>query len=251
MGKIVAIGGGEIGRPGYPAETTIIDKEIIRLTGKKHPRLLFLPTATGDSGIYVEAVNKHFGRNLGCKVETLYLYNTELTEAEMERRILYSDSIYVGGGNTLRMMRRWKKTKVDKMLRTAYEKGIVLAGVSAGAICWFKYGNSDSRKLANPDAPSTRVRGLGLIDALLCPHYNDKHNEKDELKKMMLRTPGVAVALDSCCAIEIVEKRYRIMASKKGANAYRLYWKSGRYYKALIEKTESFVDLQGILQGAP
>jgi len=64
--KIVAIGGGEIGRPGFPVETTKIDKEIIALTGKKNPRLLFIPTASSDSESYYEVVKKHFGKRLGC-----------------------------------------------------------------------------------------------------------------------------------------------------------------------------------------
>ena len=73
MKKIVAIGGGKIGQPGYPVETTKIDKEIIRLTGKKNPRLLFIPTASSDSESYFKVVKKHFGKRLGCKTDVLYL----------------------------------------------------------------------------------------------------------------------------------------------------------------------------------
>ena len=73
MKKIVVIGGGEIGRPGYPVETTKIDKEIIKLTGKKKPKLLFIPTASSDSELYVRCINKHFGKLLGCKIDVLYL----------------------------------------------------------------------------------------------------------------------------------------------------------------------------------
>ncbi len=71
--KIIAIGGGEIGRPGYPVETTKIDKEIIALSGKKIPRVLFIPTASGDSNGYTEVFNKYFGKRLGCKTDVLYL----------------------------------------------------------------------------------------------------------------------------------------------------------------------------------
>jgi dipeptidase E len=74
MKKIVAIGGGEIGKPGYPVETTKIDKEILRLTGKKSPRLLFIPTASDDSELYFETVKKHFGKRLGCTTDVL-LFN--------------------------------------------------------------------------------------------------------------------------------------------------------------------------------
>lgn len=132
MKKIVAIGGGGIGRPGTKAETVSIDKEIIRLTGKKHPRLLFIPTASSDSPTYYPVIQKYFGKQLGCKTDVLYLINKELSKKEIERKILSSDIVYVGGGNTLKMLRIWKTQGVDKILKKAWDKGIVLSGLSAG-----------------------------------------------------------------------------------------------------------------------
>ena len=81
MRKIVAIGGGEIGRPGFPIETLAIDKQIIASSGKKHPKLLFIPTASGDSEGYVQVVQKYFGKKLGCKVDTLYLVKQKISKA--------------------------------------------------------------------------------------------------------------------------------------------------------------------------
>ncbi|MFC1953334.1 Type 1 glutamine amidotransferase-like domain-containing protein [Chloroflexota bacterium] len=152
MGKIVAIGGGEIGRQGYPVETTGIDKEIIRLSGVVNPRLLFIPTATSDAESYVEAVHKHFGEDLGCTIDTLYLVKEKPGISEIRDKVLNANIIYVGGGNTLKMLKIWRNLGVDKILHEAYERNIVLSGLSAGAICWFRYGSSDSRKFANPDA---------------------------------------------------------------------------------------------------
>lgn len=168
MGKIIAIGGGEIGRLGYPIETEKIDREIIKLTGKKKPKLLFLPTASADSEGYFKTVKKYFGKKLGCYVNVLYLTKEKLSKKEIERKILISDIIYVGGGNTLYLMKIWRKLEVDKILEKAHKKGIVLSGLSAGAICWFKYGNSDSIKFKK--GQYIKVKGLGLIDALMCPH---------------------------------------------------------------------------------
>lgn len=108
MGKIVALGGGEIGRPGYPVETAEIDLETIRLTGKKHPKLLFLPTASKDSPLYVAIVKEHFGKRLGCAVEPLLLWQERHSKRYLRDKILGADIIYVGGGNTLSMMRRWR-----------------------------------------------------------------------------------------------------------------------------------------------
>ena len=171
MGKIVAVGGGEIGRPGYPIETTVIDNEIIRKTGKTNPYLLFIPMASDDSESYYEAVKKHFGDDLGCKTDVLYLIREKPSISEIESKIMKADAIYVGGGNTQKMIRVWKEPGMDIYLKQAYEKGSVISGVSAGANCWFRWGKSDSRKFHNPDANMIKVSGLNLIKALYCPHY--------------------------------------------------------------------------------
>ena len=135
MKKIVAVGGGEIGRPGYSIETAKIDKEIIKLSGKKRPKFLFIPTASLDADDYVKVVNNYFGNKLGCVIDVLYLVNKKISRREIENKILNSDIIYVGGGNTFKMLKLWRKLGVDKVLAAAYKKGIVHSGVSAGAIC--------------------------------------------------------------------------------------------------------------------
>ncbi len=247
MKKIIAIGGGEIGRPGYPVETTKIDKEIIRLTSKKNPKLLFIPTASSDSEGYCNTVKKHFGEKLGCKIDVLYLIKNKLEKKEIEDKVLKSDIIYVGGGNTLKMMRIWKRNGVDKILIKAYKKGIVMSGLSAGSICWFKYGNSDSRKFVNPDAGLIKVAGLGLINALHCPHYDFEAHRKADLKKMMRKTSGIAIALDNCCAIEIIDNKYRIISSKKSANAFKVYWKANKYHEELIKKEKGLKTINQLL----
>jgi len=77
MGKIIAISGGEIGRPGFKIETEEIDKEIIRLSNKRNPKLLFIPTASNDNQEYIDVINNYFGKRLGCEVDTLYLIEKE------------------------------------------------------------------------------------------------------------------------------------------------------------------------------
>src|SRR3989344_5093693 len=134
--KIVAVGGGEIGRPGTSIETEKIDKETIKLSGKKHPKLLFIPTASSDSEGYVEVVKKYFGKRLGCKVDVLRLLKSKPNRREIRKKILGTDIVYVGGGITLKMMAVWRKLGVDSILEVAVRKGIVLSGVSAGAVCW-------------------------------------------------------------------------------------------------------------------
>ena len=246
--KIVAIGGGEIGRPGFPVETTKIDKEIIRLTGKSKPKLLFIPTASSDSEGYARVVEKHFGASLGCKVDTLFLLKQKLSSKEIEDKIFNADMVYVGGGNTLKMMSAWRKYGVDKILVKAGEKGVVLSGVSAGAICWFRSGSSDSRRFTDPKADLIKVNGINLVPALFCPHYDFEKDRRPDLKRLMKKTSGVAIAIDNCCAIEIIDETYRIISSKKTANVYRIYWKKGEYHEEVIEKTTALLPLEGLLK---
>jgi dipeptidase E len=248
MGKIIAIGGGEIGRPGYPVETTEIDKEIIRLSGRKRPKLLFIPTATDDSEIYIETVFKHFAKDLGCIVDVLCLVKEKPNIEEIHRKIFNSNIVYVGGGNTGRMLRIWRRYGLDKILTEVYRKDVVLSGLSAGAICWFRWGSSDSRRFTNPTAGLIRIRGMNFISALFCPHYNSEEDRKPYLKELMKKTPGVAIAVDNCCAIEFVDNNYRIITSKIDANAYKVYWKKGEFHEEIIEQIKEFVPIDNLLR---
>jgi len=244
MIRIVAIGGGEIGRSGYSVETTKIDKEIIALSGKKNPKILFIPTASRDSKVYVETFKKHFGKKLLCKVDVLLLLRQKMTKKQIEEKIMSTDIIYVGGGNTLKMMRLWKKLGVDKVLGKAMRSGKILSGLSAGAICWFKYGNSDSKKFINPKADYIRVSGLGFIPLFLCPHFDAESDRKPSLKGMIKKFGGIALALDNCAAIEIFDKRFRIITSKSMANAYKCFWQNKKYFSIKIPKLKNLTDIK-------
>jgi dipeptidase E len=236
MGKIVAIGGGEI----HKRETLAIDKEIIELSGKKYPKVLFIPTASSDAQEYIDDFVYYYGKYLGCKVDVLKLIKQTITINEIREKILNTDIVYVGGGNTLMMMKLWRKLGVGTVLEEAYKAGIVLCGISAGAICWFRFGNSDSRQFTNPSAPLIRVRGLGILDKLLCPHYHSKKYSKDRaatLKDMVKRTPGKALAIDDFCAVSIVDGVYKVISSRPGAHAYSVCWKRGKFYHEKIGKT--------------
>lgn len=118
MGKIVAIGGGEISKQ----ETLSIDKEIIKLSGKKQPNVLFIPTASSDAPKYSDDFAKYYGTALGCNVNVLTLINKEIDIKAIKNKILNADIIYVGGGNTLMMMKLWRKIGVDKILERPTRK---------------------------------------------------------------------------------------------------------------------------------
>ncbi|MCK5630047.1 MAG: Type 1 glutamine amidotransferase-like domain-containing protein [Nanoarchaeota archaeon] len=255
MGKIVVIGGGYLGSPEYPkhlgkkipSETTRIDKEIIRLSGKKRPKVLFMPAPGYDHELYTKAFKKQYNEKLGCKVNVLYLTKGFVPNKIILTQILSSDIVYVGGGITLKMMTLWRKLKVDKILKKALKKGVVLTGVSAGSICWFKYGSSDPGKFPGDINPLIKVRGLGFIDALYCPHYDVEKHRRIYLKIMMKSTQGIAIALDNCCALEVVDNEYRIINSKPNACAYKIYWKNAKFHKEIIEMKKDFTPLKILL----
>lgn len=236
MQKIVAVGGGSLGWGPVRSEVTPLSREIIRLSGKKSPRLLFIPTASLDDPAYVRTVRSHFGGKLHCWIDTLPLVKNPPTKSEIRRKILGADILYVGGGNTLRMVNRWKKLGVDKILEEAHRRGKVLCGTSAGAICWFRQGNSDSRKFRNPKAKLIKVTGLGFIKALACPHYDVEKGRKPELREMMKKTAGVALALDNCAALEVKGERGRVITSKPQAGAYKVFWQNGSYFCLALPK---------------
>lgn len=243
MSKIIAIGGGEIRKK----NTLKIDKEIIKFSGKKKPKLLFLPTASSDAVGYFEKIKEYFGK-LGCRSDVLYLIKNPPSKKEIENKILGSDIIYVGGGNTLKMMTAWKKLGVNKILEKALKKDIVLCGLSAGSICWFNYGSSDSRKFTSGSKKLIKVTGLGFINALNCPHYDSEPQRQTSLKKMMRKNSLVAIVLEDCCAFQIQNDTYKILTSKKGAKAYKIYWKKNKYFKEEIKQKNNFLSLKDLIK---
>ena len=248
MGKIVAIGGGDLAE----RETLAIDREIVSLTVKDKPRALFIPTAGSDAPDYWHSFQEVYGGVLGCETEVLFLLGLSPSRVELERKILAADLVYVGGGNTLKMMRRWRRLGVDKILEQAYKNGVVLSGLSAGCICWFSWGHSDSMSFYHPeDWQYVRVRGMGLIDALACPHFDGETDgiaRREAFQQMMLKHSNLGIAIDNCCALEIVDDGYRVITSRKGAGAYRLIrGRNELSIERIVEKRE-YVPIETLLQ---
>ena len=233
MKTIVAIGGGELGE----LETLPIDREIVRLSGKKRPVALFIPTASGDSEKYWEIFQSVYGKKLGCKTDVLFLIREKLSKKEIEGKIISADIIYVGGGNTLRMMKIWRKLGVDHILRKAWMNGTVMAGLSAGAICWFRYGVSDSRRFSNSkDTSFMRMRGLHFIHVTVSPHHIREKKLRDKaLREILMRTPGIALALDDNSALIVKGENYRVVVAKKNVGVQMVYKKRKEIFSETIQ----------------
>ena len=152
--KIVAIGGGLNGRlkddgTYDPYETGPMDQEIIKLTGKVKPNFLFLAHSQNKESIqenYFKTMCNIYSLKYGCECKHLKI--RDLTNKEYVMKLIdWADIIYEGGGNTLDMIKLWKETGFDNILRKAWEDGKVMCGVSAGANCWFKECSSDSLQI--------------------------------------------------------------------------------------------------------
>lgn len=225
MGKLVCIGGGEIPRVKneiqLPYETREIDEEIVRLSDKQNPRLLFIGTASTNSYGYFLVIKNIF-EELGCIVSNLDLLNNTIDMKEVEKQILDTDIIYVGGGNTRFMLDKWREFGVDKLLLKAYEKGIVCSGLSAGSYCWFKY---------NYDL----IEGLGIINAINCVHYDQKDDEAKNKFYNVVKDKGlVGIALDNCVALEIIDDNMKIIKSNKEKNAYKIRYFNNKIIEEIM-----------------
>src|SRR5204863_1027344 len=148
-----------------PKDALPLMRYFVGLTGKANPKVCLLPTAMGDSSDSIVSWYDIMNQ-LECRPRHLRLFQPSKVDS-FEAYLLDMDAIYVGGGNTLNMLAIWKEQGIDKVLQKALKKGIVLGGGSAGAICWFEQGCTDSRpgKLSAIDC-------LGWIPGSACPHFD-------------------------------------------------------------------------------
>lgn len=226
MGKLICIGGGEIPRVKngiqLPYETKEIDKEIVKISGKTNPKLLFIGTASSNSYEYFLVIKKIF-EDLGCIVSNLDLLSEKIDMEQVENQILDTDIIYVGGGNTRFMLEKWRELGVDKLLVQAYKKGIVCSGLSAGSYCWFKY---------NYDL----IEGMGIINAVNCVHYEQKDTEaRNKLYNVIREKSLTGIALENCVALEIIDDDIRIIKSNKDRNAYIIRYLNNEIIEEIME----------------
>ncbi len=234
--NIIAIGGGDVG----VGETLPIDRELVRLAGKPNPRLLFIPTASDDSPDYTQAVATTYCA-LGCELDVLLLWGDDGSTEAAQRKIGQADAIYVGGGNTKKMLTRWKELGVDAMLKMHLESGGPAAGLSAGALCWFDICNSDWPQYEGiPGVNTAPLECLGLIDLSLCPHTSREGFRLAEFRAMMRDVKGPGLGLDDCCAIQIADDKYRILASSPEACAHRIEWWEGLLYESTLRPHDDF-----------
>ena len=216
--QIITIGGGSM----IEGASAAIDKEVVSFSGKKFPNALFIPTASSDDLTYRNNFKIVYGQRLKCKTDELLLLQKNITKKAIAQKINWADIIYVGGGNTLKLMKRWRFLGVDEMLLKAANDNKVLTGSSAGALCWASYGHSDSMAYYHPQNwDYIKVKCLGMIPVLLCPHYL-KENRDKSFKAMVNKTGGFGIALDDCSAMQIKNNKVRFIQSNEKAFAFHV-----------------------------
>ena len=215
--QILAMGGGGFSmEPNNP----LLDDYLLPLAKRRKPRVCFIPTSSGDSPDYIERFHTAFKKR--ADVNHLPLFRRE--ETDLGAFLLKQDIIYVGGGNTANMLAIWRVHGVDRILRSAWRRGVVLAGVSAGMICWFEGGLTDSfgPLAALPD-------GLGLLPGTACPHYDGEINRRPAYQGFVSKGFPARLAADDGATLHFIGRRLaRCVSSRPNARAYRVQLKDGK-----------------------
>lgn len=233
MTLVIAIGGGEI----RSKDTFSIDQTIVKQVPTSTPKVLFIPTASKDSQDYWEHFRNLYEIELKCICDSLFLYSDNSYE-KSKAKILNADIIYVGGGNTLEMMKKWRSLHIDELLYAAYLKGKVMSGLSAGAICWFEKGFSDSMKMDHEDHPYIQVQGLGIYKFILCPEYDDPVRKKEFLR-FMSHYDGKGIGIESNAAVFIKDGIYRSISAEKRFRTFFVYKQNGKVIEEIIDQYTS------------
>jgi peptidase E len=227
---IVAMGGG-----GFSMEprNNVMDDFILSLARKRRPRVCFLPTASGDAVLYIKKFYRHMPASR-CRASHLCLFwhNTK----DPRKHILAQDVIYVGGGNTANMLAVWRLQGIDMALKEAWRQGIVLAGISAGANCWFEACSTDSFGKLAPLRD-----GLGFLPGSVCPHYDGEEQRRPTFHQMIAsgQLPS-GHALDDYAALHFVGRRVAsVVSSRPNAKAYRVELHRGRVIEQPIDPRHS------------
>jgi peptidase E len=206
-----------MGGGGWTMDDPVLDRFILGLTDAERPRICFIPTASGDHPLS-ERFLEVFPTD-GFDASILWLFDREV--ADIDAFLGEQDIIYVGGGNTVSMLAVWRAHGVDRALRSAYDAGIVMAGISAGANCWFEACTTDSYRLGRADP---LLDGLGFVSGSFTPHYDTEPARRPAVRELVgsgALPPGYAC--DEFAAVHLVDGALReAVASREGARAFRV-----------------------------
>lgn len=238
MGTIVAIGGGKVAA----GDTIKTDKTLKWLTGKKNPKMTFISTASCSEPSYSRSMLHHFSA-MGFDAMHLNLILDGYGEAEIREMIVGADVVYIGEGDVIRLYHVLRSMRVDSYLREAYDKGVILAGISAGAMIWFSYGHTDSLSFYTKDWSYSRFGGLGMIKAFFSPHADKKERRADFEALYTKGETFPGIALENRTAVIYRDGVCTIIREDEGVNGYVYYPTADGGFKVHIPAEKEKFDI--------
>lgn len=226
--KIIAIGGGEIKN-----KTTLkIDEYVVSLAklhaGENRPTGLFFGTASHDSMPYFNSFRKVYTSVFDIKAEVALSVYGEMNAEHIQEKIDKADCLYIGGGDTLFMIDKWKEKGLLERIIKAYNDGKVIAGLSAGAICWFDGMYTDYEIMRGESSNYSLKKGLGILDGLMCPHFDER--EKDFMDAFINSGYNLAYGVENNAALEFTDgKLTKVLSS--GGRAFKIINDNGNITK--------------------
>ena len=216
---IVALGGGGFSVHG---DYTALDHFIVGLAQRPRPRVCFVPTASADSVHYIARFYRAFSDRCVPTDLTLFdppaLPRRPARTADLADFVAAQDVFYVGGGNTAHLLALWRVHGLDRLLREAWERGAVLAGISAGMLCWFQAGVTDSFGALEPLRD-----GLGFLPGSACPHYDGERDRRSRYHELVMAGLPGGHAADDDAALHFAGTRLaEVVSDRPGAAAYRV-----------------------------
>ena len=229
MKRIIAIGGGEL----REKTTLAIDEYIVGLAkeraGENRPNALFIPTASHDFMPYYNTFHKVYTGVFNVKTDVALTVFKEFDMERMRAKFDKADVIYVGGGDTVFMIEHWKKVGLLPLIEEAYERGVILAGLSAGAICWFKDIYTDSLKTETGDEYAM-FKGLGWLEGVVSPHYNERVADFD---KIVLENFDLAYGIENDSAMLFEDGKF-VKTLSSGGGVYALKRENDALQKQIL-----------------
>jgi dipeptidase E len=212
--QIIALGGGGFSTD---PDNRFLDRYVLEQSGKERPKICFLPTASADSPRYIEMFYRAFGE-LSCIPSHQPLFKSP--PRDIPTFLLEQDIVYVGGGNTRNMLAIWRAWGLDDVLRAAWDRGILLAGVGAGGLGWFEGGISADLAPGVYDP----IECLGFLPGSFSPHFDSQQGRRKTFHQLLFEgviRPGVAA--DDGVALHYVDRQlHRVVRSSAGPAAYRI-----------------------------
>jgi len=224
--QIVAFGGGgfsmEAGNP-------LMDEYVLGLVEGERPRVCFLPSASGDADHYIVRFFRHFPADR-CEPSHVSLFRRERgIGGDVREHLLAQDVIYVGGGSVISLLGVWRAHGIDHVLREAWQRGIVLCGLSAGSLCWFAEGVTAFH------GPPERVAGLGFLPHSNAVHYDGEPARRGAYHRFLTEGLRAGYACQDGAALHFRGTQlHRVVASRREARAYHGACVNGRVIETAL-----------------